>query len=58
VPRMDRTEISHIAHAEHPIAAPVSEPRLERIVTFLAPCETMLDLGFATLVLVDVAAEA
>jgi len=34
---MDRSEISHLAHAEHPVAAPVSDHRVRQLVARLAP---------------------
>jgi len=44
---MDRSELSLIAHRDHPIAAPVSEERLQQLVEKLtAPAEgSVLDLG-------------
>lgn len=44
---MDRSEISRIAHSDHPICAPVSETRLHRLVATLElPAGgTVLDLG-------------
>ena len=44
---MERSEISRIAHADHPIAAPVGEDRLRRLVAALAPPDdaAILDLG-------------
>ena len=44
---MDRFELSRIAHSDHPICAPVSEPRLRRLVgTLDLPAGgTVLDLG-------------
>jgi SAM-dependent methyltransferase len=46
---MDRQTISAIAHLDHPVAAPVSEPHLERLLS-LSRLETgarILDLGCA-----------
>ena len=44
---MDRSEISRIAHSDHPICAPVSETRLRRLVAAvnLPVGGTVLDLG-------------
>ncbi|OUC81151.1 SAM-dependent methyltransferase [Streptosporangium minutum] len=44
---MERQMISHIAHHDHPIAAPVSKQNLERLLTRakLAPGARILDLG-------------
>lgn len=44
---MERSEISRIAHADHPIAAPVSADRLREIVSALTPPDdaSILDLG-------------
>ncbi|MEV5502722.1 class I SAM-dependent methyltransferase [Nonomuraea fuscirosea] len=44
---MERDLISHLAHGDHPIAAPVSESGLERLLTRagLPPRARILDLG-------------
>ncbi|GAA2374801.1 SAM-dependent methyltransferase [Nonomuraea africana] len=44
---MDRQLISHLAHADHPIAAPISEEHLDRLLRRVKPPEgaRILDLG-------------
>ena len=44
---MNRVEISRIAHADHPIAAPVSEPAARRLLARLDPAASgrVVDLG-------------
>jgi SAM-dependent methyltransferase len=44
---MDRDEISRIAHAQHPIAAPVASGAVDALLASLAPAPTgrVLDLG-------------
>ncbi len=42
---MDRALASAIAHRWHPVAAPVSDPDLHRLLTRLGPVERVLDLG-------------
>lgn len=45
--RMDRAELSRIAHTDHPIAAPVAEPVVRRLLERLDPaeCGRVVDLG-------------
>ncbi len=42
---MDRALASAIAHRWHPVAAPVSDDNLHRLLTRLGPVERLLDLG-------------
>jgi len=42
---VDRTLASAIAHRWHPVAAPVSDANLRRLLTRLGPVERVLDLG-------------
>ena len=42
---MDRALASAIAHRWHPVAAPVSDDALHRLLTRLGPVERVLDLG-------------
>ena len=42
---MDRALASAIAHRWHPVAAPVSDANLQRLLTRLGPVERVLDLG-------------
>lgn len=44
---MERDQISHLAHAEHPLSAPVSEERASRLLGRLGlpPGGTVVDLG-------------
>jgi SAM-dependent methyltransferase len=42
---VDRARASAIAHRWHPVAAPVSDANLRRLLTRLGPVERVLDLG-------------
>jgi SAM-dependent methyltransferase len=42
---VDRALASAIAHRWHPVAAPVSDANLRRLLERLGPCERVLDLG-------------
>jgi SAM-dependent methyltransferase len=45
MPAVDRSLASAIAHRWHPVAAPVSDANLHRLITRLGPVERVLDLG-------------
>jgi SAM-dependent methyltransferase len=42
---VDRARASAIAHRWHPVAAPVSDANLRRLLERLGPCDRVLDLG-------------
>jgi SAM-dependent methyltransferase len=42
---MDRDRLSALAHTDHPIASPLSDATVDRLIDLLAPPATVLDVG-------------